>query len=102
MLAFTGRGPGRSESKNPQSNGVCELFHKMVLDEFYRVAFRKKIYDTLDELQTDLDTWIKYYSEERVQSGKYCFGETPMQTFEDSIPLVKEKMSNNNVQAAVA
>jgi hypothetical protein len=68
------------------------------LDEFYRVAFRKKIYNALDELQADLDTWIKYYNDERVHSRKYCFGKTPMQTFEDSIPLVKEKMLNHNLQ----
>ena len=35
-------------------NGICERFHRTVLDEFYRIAFRKKIYDTIDELQTDL------------------------------------------------
>jgi hypothetical protein len=32
-----------------------------------------------------------------VHSGKYCFGKTPMQTFRDSIPLVKEKMLNENL-----
>jgi len=45
----------------------------------------------IDELQADLDTWIKEYNEERVHSGKYCFGKTPMQTFLDSMPLVKER-----------
>src|SRR5215831_3855875 len=37
------------------ANGICERFHRTVLDEFYWVAFRKKIYRTMDELQTDLD-----------------------------------------------
>jgi len=73
-----------------------------VLDEFYRVAFHRKIYNNLDDLQADLDTWLKYHNQERVHSGKYDFGETPMQTFLDSMPLVEEKMLNNNVQAAVA
>lgn len=92
----------KTRARSPQSNGICERFHKTVLDEFYRVAFRRKIYNNLDELQADLDTWLKNYNEERVHSGKYCFGKTPMQTFLDSMPLVKEKMLNNNVQAAVA
>src|SRR5215469_9675768 len=39
-------------------NGMVERFHRTVLDEFYRVAFRKKIYPTIDELQTDLDAWM--------------------------------------------
>ena len=60
-------------------------FHKTVLQEFYQVAFRKKIYKTLEELQADLDLWVKQYNEERPHSGKYCFGKTPMQTFLDSI-----------------
>jgi transposase InsO family protein len=48
----------RTKTKSPQTNGICERFHRTVLDEFYRVAFRKKIYRTIDELQTDLDTWL--------------------------------------------
>ncbi len=92
----------KTKARSPQSNGICERFHKTVLDEFYRIAFRRKIYNNLDDLQVDLDTWLKNYNEERVHSGKYCFGKTPMQTFLDSMPLVKEKMLNNNLQAAVA
>lgn len=88
----------RTRAKRPQTNGICERFHKTVKDEFYQIAFRKKIYNTLDELQVDLDIWFRHYNEERTHSGKYCFGKTPMQTFEDSIPLVKEKMLNQNVQ----
>lgn len=84
----------KTKAKSPQTNGICERFHKTVLDEFYRVAFRKKIYSTLDELQKDLDLWLAEYNEKRPHSGKYCFGKTPMQTFLDSIPLAKEKMLN--------
>ena len=48
----------RTKTKSPQTNGICERFHRTVLDEFYRVAFRKKIYRTIEELQADLDAWI--------------------------------------------
>ena len=61
-------------------------------EEFYSVAFRKKLYTTLEELQLDLDTWVHEYNQEREHSGKYCFGKTPMQTFLDSTHLAKEKM----------
>ena len=37
---------------------IVERFHKTFLDEFYRIAFRKKVYDTIAELQADLDLWI--------------------------------------------
>jgi hypothetical protein len=56
------------------------------------VAFRKKIYSTLDVLQADLDAWLSLYNEQRPHQGRWCYGKTPTQTFIDSIPLAKEKM----------
>jgi hypothetical protein len=78
--------------KSPQTNGICERFHRTVQEEFYAVAFRKKIYRTIPELQQDLDKWIADYNTKRTHSGKYCFAKTPMQTFIDSITLAKEKL----------
>ncbi len=69
-----------------------ERFHKTVLDEFYRIAFRKKIYRSITELQDDLDSWVQSYNEERPHQGRWCFGKTPAQTFLDATPLAKEKM----------
>jgi transposase InsO family protein len=82
----------RTKARHPQTNGICERFHKTVLDEFYSVAFRKKVYTTLEELQTDLNEWLRYYNEERPHSGRYCYGKTPMQTFREAKHLADEKM----------
>jgi len=82
----------RTRTRRPQTNGICERFHKTALDEFYRVAFRKKIYRSIDDLQADLDTWIADYNQHRSHQGRWCFGKTPMQTFLDAIPLAKEKL----------
>jgi transposase InsO family protein len=82
----------RTKTQRPQTNGICERFHKTMLNEFYRVAFRKKIYRTLDELQHDLDGWVQEYNTQRSRQGRWCYGKTPMQTFIDSVPLAKEKM----------
>ena len=82
----------RTKTKSPQTNGIVERFHKTVLDEFYRVAFRKRLYGSIAELQADLDEWIRSYNEDRPHQGRWCFGKTPMQTFLDAIPLAKEKM----------
>jgi transposase InsO family protein len=86
----------RTKTRHPQTNGICERFNKTCLNEFYRVAFRKKLYTTLDELQADLDAWLKEYNEERPHQGRWCFGKTPMQTFLDSVPLAMEKMLNRS------
>lgn len=82
----------RTKARSPQTNGICERFHKSMLNEFYRVAFRKKIYTSLDELQTDLDVWLTEYNEARPHQGRWRYGKTPMQTFVDSVPLAKEKL----------
>jgi transposase InsO family protein len=82
----------RTRTKRPQTNGICERFHKTLLDEFYRVAFRKKIYRSIDELQRDLDLWLAEYNNQRPHQGRWCFGKTPMQTFLDALPLAKEKL----------
>lgn len=92
----------RIKARHPQSNGICERFHKTIQDEFYQVAFRKKVYSTLDELQADVDIWVKEYNEQRPHSGKYCFGKTPWQTFLDSKQMALDKMLDQQFQAAPA
>jgi transposase InsO family protein len=82
----------RTKVKSPQTNGIVERFHKTMLNEFYRLTFRKKIYTNLADLQTDLDGWLQEYNEERVHQGRWYYGRTPMQTFSDAIPLAKEKL----------
>jgi transposase InsO family protein len=82
----------KTKARHPQSNGICERFHRTVQHEFYHVAFRKKVYSSIDDLQKDLDEWINEYNTERTHSGKYCYGKTPMQTFLDTKHLAKEKM----------
>ena len=82
----------RTKARSPQTNGICERFHKTLLDEFYRVAFRKKLYRRLDELQADLDAWLAEYNQARPHQGRWCYGKTPMQTFIDTLPVTKEKL----------
>ena len=91
----------KTRAKRPQSNGICERFHKTMLQEFYQIAFRKKIYNTIEELQADLDQWLKFYNEERPHSGRYCYGKTPMQTFNDSKEMAKQKMLDQLVHTKV-
>lgn len=88
----------KTQVRHPQSNGICERLHRTMQEEFYAIAFRKKLYDNLEVLQKDLDEWMHYYNNERTHSGRYCFGKTPMQTFIESLSLAKEKMLNQNVE----
>lgn len=81
----------KTRAKSPQTNGICERFHRTMQDEFYSIAFRKNLYLSLEQLQADLDVWMEEYNQDRPHSGKYCFGKTPVQTFMDSRHLAHEK-----------
>ena len=81
----------KTKVKSPQTNGICERFHKTILQEFYQVTFRKKLYSDLEELQRDLDTWLVRYNEERTHQGKMCCGRTPKETFNDGMKIWTEK-----------
>ena len=82
----------KTKARSPQTNGICERFHKTILQEFYQITFRKKIYNNIDDLQKDLDEWLDYYNNERTHQGKMCCGRIPMQTLIDGKQIWKEKL----------
>lgn len=86
----------KTKVKSPQTNGICERFHKTLLQEFYQVTFRKKLYGSLEVLQQDLDEWMHYYNTERCHQGKMCCGRTPMDTLIDGKRLWDEKNLSSN------
>ncbi len=91
-LAVNGIEHTKTKARHPQTNGICERFHKTILNEFYQSALRRKIYKTVDELQADLDDWIEYYNNDRTHQGKMCCGRTPMETFIDGKKIWQEKL----------
>ena len=82
----------KTKARSPQTNGICERFHKTILQEFYQVTFRKKIYRDIETLQADLDEWLDKYNYERTHQGKMCCGRTPMSTLEDGKNIWQEKL----------
>jgi len=91
----------RTKARSPQTNGICERFHKTALDEFYKPIFRKKIFDSTDDLQVELDKWLELYNTERTHQGKRCQGRTPMETFTDGMKLAtKADLTKQENQAA--
>jgi transposase InsO family protein len=86
----------KTKVRHPQTNGICERFHKTILQEFYQVAFRRKIYRTIEELQTDLDAWLDYYNCQRTHQGKMCCGRTPLLSMIDAKEIWNEKVQTLN------
>jgi transposase InsO family protein len=99
-LAIEGIEHSKTQVRHPQTNGICERLHRTMQEEFYAVAFRRKLYDSLAALQNDLDQWMDHYNTQRSHSGKYCFGKTPMETFDESVILARHKMLDQLPPAA--
>ncbi len=99
-LQIEGIEHSKTQVRHPQSNGICERLHRTMQEEFYAVAFRKKLYTSLEEMQADLDEWMSYYNNERSHSGRYCYGKTPMATFKKSLILAWQKMIGQPAPAA--
>ncbi|AMO94025.1 integrase core domain protein [Collimonas fungivorans] len=86
----------KTKVRHPQTNGICERFHKTILQEFYQVTFRRKIYRSIEELQSDLDDWLAYYNNDRTHQGKMCCGRTPIQTLIDGKEAWQDKITTLN------
>ncbi len=89
----------KTKVKSPQTNGICERFNQTVLNEFYKITFRKKLYSDIDTLQKDLDEYIDWYNTERTHQGKRCKGRTPMETFIEGKQFYDEKNLDDRLVA---
>ncbi len=67
----------KTKAKSPQTNGICERVHQTILNEFYRVTFRKKVYSDLETLQLDLDEYMNSYNRTRTHQGETMSGTDP-------------------------
>ena len=78
--------------RSPETNGYIERFHRTLLDEFFLIAIRKKIYKSLEELQIDLDKFMVKYNWYRTHQGYKVNGVTPINKFVSGIfrPLALE------------
>ncbi|TCW61871.1 integrase core domain-containing protein [Treponema sp. J25] len=57
-------------------------FNQTVLDEFFRIVFRQKLYESVESLQEDLDQWLHEYTYERPHLGYRNQGRRPWETID--------------------
>mgnify|MGYP001189829777 FL=1 len=88
----------KTKIKSPQTNGFVERLHRTILDEHFRVVGRKTWYETVDEMQKDLDAFLITYNEKRPHQGRNMNGTTPLIAFKKGLesrpqktPKTKEK-----------
>ena len=80
----------RTKVRRPQSNGFVERLHKTLLDEHFRIKGREKFYEGINEMQEDLEEYLKYYNEKRAHQGRNMRGRTPKQAFFDGVRKEKK------------
>lgn len=76
--------------RRPQSNGFIERFHRTLLDEHLRVKGRTTWYETVEEMQRDLEPYFDAYNRKRPHRGRGMNGRTPYQVFKAGITLAKK------------
>jgi transposase len=87
---------------SPYTNGFVERFHRTLKDEFFAKVFREKWYSSLDELQADLEQFLKFYNEERTHTGYRCQGKTPMETLKSQLEVPKSAVSDESSEPMAA
>lgn len=86
--------------RRPQSNGFVERLHRTLLDEHFRIQGRKKWYEAVDEMQKDLDAYLKRYNIERSHQGRNMKGRTPYKAFTDELPKIEKQEKSGTKKAA--
>ena len=77
--------------KRPQSNGIVERLHRTLLDEHFRIEGRKTWFDTVEEMQPVLDTYLEHYNQRRPHQGRGMNGRTPAHAFTDGLPKIARR-----------
>lgn len=96
FLELNDIGHRRTKVARPRTNGFVERFNRTILDEFFREAFRKKFYPSVEELQIDLDIWFNDYNYERPHRGYRNMGRRPIETLEAG-KIIKEQLTEKDV-----
>lgn len=92
----------RTKAYHPQTNGSCEKLNQTIDRESYAIAFRKKLYSSLEEIQADLDEFMKNYNYRRTNQGKRCKGRTPYETFLEGVELYRDKVYESRTEEVTA
>jgi transposase InsO family protein len=85
--------------RRPQSNGFVERLHRTLLDEHFRIMGRTKWYESTEEMQKDLETYLRHYNHERTHQGRNMNGRTPYTAFIDGLPKIEKQVKTEKLAA---
>ena len=82
--------------RRPQSNGFVERLHRTLLDELFRIQGRSKWYESVEDMQLDLDGYLVHYNRERPHQGRNMKGKTPYEVFVKGLPPLPQTTEVDN------
>jgi transposase InsO family protein len=71
----------RTKPRHAWTNGFVERLQGTILQEHWRVAFRRRYFTTQAALQRSLADFIRYYNDDRPHQGYRTRGQTPAALF---------------------
>lgn len=86
--------------RRPQSNGFVERLHRTLLDEHFRIEGGKTWYETVEQMQKDLNAYLNHYNRERTHPGRNMKGRVPYQAFIDGLPKSETRSKKASKKAA--
>jgi transposase InsO family protein len=84
--------------KRPQSNGIVESLHRTLLDEHFRVEGRRTWFETVEEMQQVLDSYIDGYNQRRPHQGRGMNGRTPAVAFVQGLPKSQQQREDKRAE----
>ncbi|MDM5057053.1 integrase core domain-containing protein, partial [Aeromonas dhakensis] len=78
--------------RRPQSNGFIERLHRTLLDEHFRIKGRTTWYESVEQMQTDLDSYLEHYNNQRPHQGRMMEGQTPYSMFKKGLKLIPKEV----------
>ena len=79
----------KTKIRSPRTNGFVERMNRTLLDECFRVQGRQTWYMEVDEIQRDLDRFMRYYNLERSHQGYRLKGRTPAQALMEALGITE-------------
>jgi len=92
--------------RSPRTNGFVERMNRTLLDEHFRIKGREKWYESVEDIQADLDVFIEFYNLKRSHQGYRLKGRTPAQALRDALgkkklpPIIPKEDENAVTEAA--
>lgn len=66
--------------------------YRTLLDEHFRIKGRTTWYESVEQMQTDLDSYLEHYNTQLPHQGRMMEGQTPYSMFKKGLKLIPKEV----------